>query len=64
MSKKSKPRRLTRIEKECCLAQGADPKEYLYAYKISDSYFKVVHKETGMQKTIDIYRRAKNRWGY
>jgi hypothetical protein len=57
-----KPRRLTRFEKECCEAQGANPKYYLFAYTINDSYFKIVHKETGVQKTIDVYRR-KSRWG-
>ena len=64
MSKKLALRKLTRFEKECCLKQGANPKDYLYAYKISDSYFKVKHKETGIEKTIDVFRRAENKYDY
>ncbi len=57
-------RRLTRFEKECCLKQGANPKDYIFLYDINDSYFKVKHKTSGIEKTIDKYRRAKNRWDY
>lgn len=57
-------RKLTRVEKSCLLKQGLNPKEYEYAYKISDSYFKVRHKVTKIEKTVDIYRRAKNKHDY
>jgi len=57
-------RRLTRNEKACVKKQGFDPAEYEYAYKISDSYFKIRHKEKKTEVTIDVYRRSKNRWEY
>lgn len=59
-----KYRKLTRFEKECCLKQGCDPRDYLFAYNISESYFKVKSKSTGIEKTIDRYRRAKHRYDY
>jgi hypothetical protein len=57
-------RRLTRLEKSCVLKQGFDPAEYEYAYKISDSYFKIRHKKNKTEVTIDIYRRSKSKWEY
>ena len=57
-------RKLTRFEKECCLKQGCDPRDYLFAYNISESYFMVKSKSTGIEKTIDRYRRAKHRYDY
>jgi hypothetical protein len=57
-------RRLTRLEKSCVLKQGFDPADYEYAYKISDSYFKIRHKKNKTEVTIDVYRRSKSKWEY
>lgn len=57
-------RRLTRDEKACILKQGGDPRMYLFAYDINESYFKAIHKETGIEKTFDKYRKAKHRYDY
>ena len=57
-------RKLTRFAKVCCLKQGCDPRDYLFAYNISESYFKVKSKSTGIEKTIDRYRRAKHKYDY
>ena len=57
-------RRLTRDEKSCLLKQGLNPKEYEFAYDVNDSYFKVRKRETGIEKLVDKYRKAKNRFDY
>lgn len=57
-------RRLTRDEKACILKQGGDPRMYMFAYDINESYFKAIHKETGIEKTFDKYRKAKHRYDY
>ena len=57
-------RRLTRDEKSCLLAQGIDYKQYMFSENVNDSYFKVVHKETGIQKIVDRYKKSKNKYDY
>lgn len=57
-------RKLTRLEKEFVLGNGKNPKDYIFIKDINDSYFKIKHKVTGIEATIDKYRRAKNRWDY
>ena len=57
-------RRLTRDEKACILKQGGNPRMYMFAYDINESYFMAIHKETGVERTFDKYRKAKNRWDY
>ena len=59
-----KPRRLTRLEKEYVLGNGKNPNDYMYLYNINDSYFKIIHKRTGVHSTCDKFRRAKNRWDF
>ena len=61
MSKRGK-RKLTRDEKACVLKQGANPKEYMFSYDVNESYFKAIHKETGIERMFDKYRKAKNRF--
>lgn len=46
------------------VAQGLNPKEYEFAYKINDSYIKVRNKTTGIETSVDVYRKASNRWEY
>jgi hypothetical protein len=55
---------LTREEKACVQKQGANPKDYMFAYDVNDSYFKAVNKETGVERLFDRYRKAKNRYDY
>ena len=57
-------RKLTRKEKEYVLGNGKNPKEYIFLYDINDSYFKVKNKLTGVETTIDKYRKAKNKWDF
>lgn len=57
-------RRLTRDEKACLIKQGLNPKEYEFAYNVSESYFKVRSRETKVEKMIDRYRKAKHRFDY
>ena len=62
MAKRSK--RLTREQKAILLGHNLNPKEYRFVEKINDSYIKVVNVNTGIQKTIDVYKKAKNRYDY
>lgn len=57
-------RRLTRVEKACILKQGGNPNEYMFSRDVNESYFKAVHKETGVEKMFDRYRKARNKWDY
>lgn len=57
-------RKLTRIEKSNLVAQGLNPSEWEYAYQINESFYKIRNKKTKQEKTIDIYRKAKNRYDY
>lgn len=57
-------RRLTRDEKACLVKQGFNPAEYEFAYEINDSYFKIRHKLTKIEKTVDKYRKAKNKYDF
>lgn len=57
-------RRLTREEKACVLKQGKNPNDYMFAYNISESYFKIRHKTTNVECTVDRFRKAKNKWDY
>lgn len=61
-----KYRRLNRLEKECCIKQGINPSDYLFAYDIGDgSYcFKIKNRTTGIETTVDKYRRAKSKWDF
>lgn len=58
------PKRLSREQKACLVAQGYNPKDYMFVCDLNDSYFKVVNKTTGIQKTVDKYRKAKGRYDF
>ena len=62
MSKRG--RRLTRDEKACVLKQGKNPSDYMFAYDITESYFKIRHKVTWVETTIDRFRKAKDKYDY
>lgn len=53
--------KLNRLQKECCTAQGYDPKKYGLYKDINDSYFQIMHRETGKIVTLDKYRRGKRK---
>ena len=57
-------KKLTREQKAIVLGHGLDTREWTLAYVVNDSYIKIQHKETGIQKTIDVYKKSKSRWGY
>ena len=57
-------RRLTRSEKSNLIAQGLNPKEWEYAYQINDSFYKIRNKKTKQERTVDVFRRAKDKWDY
>lgn len=57
-------RRLTREEKSCLIAQGLDAKQYEFAYDLNESFFKVRNRKTKIEKTVDKFRKAKNRYDY
>lgn len=57
-------RRLTRDEKACILKQGSNPNDYMFSRDVSESYFKAINKETGIEKMFDRFRKAKNKWDY
>ena len=44
--------------------QGLNWREYEFAYNISESYFKVRHKEKKIEKTVDRFRKAKSKDDY
>lgn len=52
-------RKLNRTMKECCSAQGYDPNKYGLYKDINDSYFQIMHRETGKIVTVDKYRRIR-----
>ncbi len=58
------PKRLTREQKAILLGHNLNPKEYRFVDRINDSYIKVVNINSGIQKTVDVYRKAKNKWDY
>lgn len=62
MAKRGK--RLTREQKSILIGHGLDPKQYEFVYQINESYIKIRHKETKIEKTVDVYKKSKSRWGY
>lgn len=63
-------RKLTRAEKELVQGNGKNPKEYFYIGEVLDedgeqtSFFKIKHKITGAEYTVDKFRRSKNKYDY
>lgn len=57
-------KRLTREMKAILQGHGLDWREYEFAYQVNDSYMKFRNRRTGIEKTVDIYKRSKNKWDY
>lgn len=50
---------LTRQQKIAVSAYNLNPKDYLFAENVTDTYFKIVHKDNGSTKLIDRYVKPK-----
>lgn len=61
MGKKDRLKVLTRSQKEAISAYGLNPKDYLFVEDVSDSYFKIIHKDYGSVKLIDRYAKLPKR---
>ena len=61
-----KYRKLTRFEKSCCIKQGFNPDDYIFAYDLNDGscYFKIKNRFTGIEATVNKFKRAKHKWDY
>lgn len=57
-------KRLTREQKAIVQGHGLDVKEYRFVEQINESYIKVVNINNGIQKTIDVYKKAKHKYDY
>lgn len=57
-------KRLTREQKAIVQGHGLNVKEYRFVEQINESYIKIVNVNTGIQKTVDVYKKAKNRWDF
>lgn len=53
------PKKLTRNQKENLTAYGLNPNDYMFLEDISDSYYKVIHKQDGKKKVIDKYAKKR-----
>mgnify|MGYP003291089300 FL=1 len=58
------PKKLTRDQKSILVAHQLNPADYRFVGQINESYIKVINIHTGIMKTVDVYKRAKNRWDY
>lgn len=57
-------KRPTREQKAILIGHGLDAKKYRFVEQINDSYMKFVNIETGIMKTVDVYKKSKNRYDY
>lgn len=57
-------KKLTREQKAIVLGHGLDVKKYRFVEQINESYIKIVNVDTGIQKTVDVYKKAKHRFDY
>lgn len=62
MAKRGK--RLTRDQKAILQGHGLNWRDYEFVYQINDSYIKVRHKDSGIEKTVDVYKKARHKWDY
>ena len=54
----------TREQKAILLGHNLDPKKYRFVSQINESYMKFINVDTGIMKTVDVYKKAKHRWDY
>lgn len=57
-------KRLTREQKAVLQGNGLNWRDYEFVYQVNESYIKVRNKQTGIEKIVDVYRKAKNKYDY
>lgn len=57
-------KRLTREQKAILQGHGLNWREYEFVCRLNESYIKVRNKTTGIEKTVDVYKKAKHRYDY
>lgn len=57
-------KRLTREMKAILQGHGLDWHDYEFAYQVNESYMKFRNRKTGIEKTVDVYKKAKSRYDY
>lgn len=62
MAKQGK--RLTRNQKAILQGHGLNWRDYEFVSQINESYIKVRNRQTGICKTVDVYKKSKNRYDY
>lgn len=58
------PKKLTREQKSILVAHQLNPRDFRFVEQINDSYIKVINIHTGIMKTVDVYKKARNKWDY
>lgn len=53
----------TREQKEILSGHHMDAKKWRFVKRVTESYLQFVNTETGQLKTVDIYKKSKNKWG-
>lgn len=62
MAKQGK--RLSREQKAILQGHGLNWRDYEFVCVLNDSYIKVRNKTTKIEKTVDVYKKAKHRYDY
>lgn len=57
-------KRLTREQKAIVQGHGLNVKDYRFVEQINPSYIKIINVHTGIQKTVDVYKKSKHRWDF
>lgn len=58
------PKKLNREQKAILQGHGLNWRDYRFVEQINDSYIKVLNIRTGIQKTVDVYKKSKHRFDY
>lgn len=57
-------KRLTREQKSILQGHGLNWRDYEFVCVLNESYIKVRNKRSGIEKTVDVYKKSKNRYDY
>lgn len=57
-------KRLTREQKAILQGHGMNWREYEFVCVLNESYIKVRNKTTGIERTVDVYKKSKHRFDY
>lgn len=52
-------KRLTREQKSIVAGNGLDPKQFMFAYKVNDDYFKVINIVSGVERAVNVHKKKK-----